>query len=206
MSPEQKAREIIDQRLEEAGWIVQDFIQLNPTVSLGVAVREFPTSTGPVDYALFIEGKPVGVVEAKKNEAGENITTVETQSVRYAHSTFQWVNYEYRIRFAYEATNVLTRFTDYNDIHYRSRNVFRFHQPQTLQKLLTAPDTIRNHMKHFPPLDAEGFRKCQIAAIKMLDRSLAENRPKALIQMATGERVIIVIPQGSTVNTRASAA
>lgn len=186
MSPEQKAREKIDRKLEESGWIIQDVKQLNPSVSLGVAVREFPTSTGPVDYALFIEGKPVGVVEAKKGDAGENITTVEMQSARYAHSTFKWVNYEYRIRFAYEATDELTRFTDYDDINYRSRKVFNFHQPQTLQKLLAASDTIRNQMKHFPPLDAEGFRKCQIAAIEKLDCSLAENRPKALVQMATG--------------------
>ena len=93
MSPEQKAREIIDRKLEEAGWIVQDFKQLNPTVSLGVAVREFPTSTGPVDYALFIEGKPVGVIEAKKSEAGENITMAETQSARYAHSLSRCISY-----------------------------------------------------------------------------------------------------------------
>lgn len=186
MSPEQKARETIDRKLEESGWIIQDVKQLNPSVSLGVAVREFPTSTGPVDYALFIEGKPIGIIEAKKGDAGENITTVEMQSARYAHSTFKWVNYEYRIRFAYEATNELTRFTDYDDINYRSRNVFSFHQPQTLQKFLAASDTIRNHMKHFPPLDAEGFRQCQIAAIEKLDCSLAENRPKALVQMATG--------------------
>ncbi len=92
MSPEQKAREIIDRKLEESGWIVQDVKQLNPAASLGVAVREFPTSTGPVDYALFIEGKPVGVVEAKKSAAGENITTAEMQSARYAHSSFKLVN------------------------------------------------------------------------------------------------------------------
>jgi type I restriction enzyme R subunit len=186
MSPEQKAREIIDRKLQEAGWMVQDVKQLNPAASLGVAVREFPTSTGPVDYALFVDGKLVGVVEAKKGDAGENITPVETQSARYAHSTFKWINYEYHIRFAYEATDELTRFTDYKDINYRSRSVFNFHQPQTLQKLLAASDTIRNHMKHLPALDTEGFRKCQIAAIRKLDDSLAENRPKALVQMATG--------------------
>jgi type I restriction enzyme R subunit len=82
MSPEQKAREIIDRKLQEAGWMVQDVKQLNPAASLGVAVREFPTSTGPVDYALFVDGEPVGVVEAKKGDSGENITTVEPQSSR----------------------------------------------------------------------------------------------------------------------------
>ena len=136
MSPEQKAREIIDRKLQESGWVVQDVKQLNPTVSFGVAVREFPTSTGPVDYALFVEGKPVGIIEAKKSDAGENITIAESQSARYANSTFKWINYEYHIRFAYEATDKITRFTDYDDIKYRSRSVYNFHQPQTLQKLL----------------------------------------------------------------------
>lgn len=75
MTPEEKARQIIDAKLEQSGWTIQDFIRVNPTASLGVAVREFPTSTGPVDYALFVDGKPVGVVEAKRNDLGENITT-----------------------------------------------------------------------------------------------------------------------------------
>ena len=186
MTPEEQARVVIDEKLEQSGWMIQDLKQLNLTASLGIAVREFPTSTGPVDYALFIEGKPVGVVEAKKSEAGENITVVEGQSARYANSTFKWVQQEYKIRFAYEATDKLVRFTDYDDIKYRSRTVFSFHRPATLKALIVAPDTVRNNMKHFPALDETGFRKCQITAINNLDRSFADNRPKALIQMATG--------------------
>ncbi len=186
MSPEEKARLEIDKKLGQSGWIVQDMKELNLGVGLGVAVREFPTNTGPVDYALFIDGNPVGVVEAKKTEVGEKITTVEEQSSRYANSTFKWVQQEYEIRFAYEATDKLIRFTDYKDIKYRSRTVFSFFRPETLKNLLAAPDTIRNNMKHFPPLDGTGFRKCQIKAINNLDTSFAENRPKALVQMATG--------------------
>lgn len=186
MTPEQKAREQIDTKLKQAGWLVQDVKQLNPGASVGVAVREFPTSTGPVDYALFVEGKPVGVVEAKKSDAGEDITNVEIQSARYANSTFKWIKYDYRIRFAYEATDKLTRFTDYNDVKFRSRTVFTFHRPETLAFLLRQKDTIRNNMKRFPSFDPTGFRDCQVRAIKNLDRSLSENKPRALIQMATG--------------------
>lgn len=186
MTPEEQARVVIDEKLEQSGWTIQDMRQLNLTASPGIAVREFPTSTGPVDYALFIEGRPVGVVEAKKSEAGENITVVEGQSARYANSTFKWVQQEYRIRFAYEATDKLVRFTDYDDIKYRSRSVFSFHRPETLKTLIAAPDTIRNNMKHFPGFDETGFRKCQIKAINNLDKSFADNRPKALVQMATG--------------------
>jgi len=186
MTPEAKAREKIDARLVKSGWIVQDMKQINPMASLGVAVREYPTSTGPVDYALFVEGKPVGVIEAKKDESGENITVVEGQSDRYANSTFKYVNVDYRIRFAYEATGVLTRFTDYDDIKYCSREVFSFFRPETLNYLLAQNDTVRNNMKKFPEFDTEGFRDCQIKAIENLDKSFSENKPRALVQMATG--------------------
>lgn len=186
MKPEEKSRLTIDKKLIESGWVIQDVKSLNLSASLGVAVREFPTSTGPVDYALFIEGVPVGVIEAKKTDEGENITAVEGQSSRYANSTFKWIKSIYRIRFAYEATDKLTRFTDYNDVKYRSRTVFSFHRPETLNALLKQADTIRNNMKHFPEFDPTGFRKCQITAIENLDKSFADNRPKALVQMATG--------------------
>lgn len=186
MTPEQNARKQIDNKLEQSGWIIQDMKQLNLFAGLGVAVREFPTSTGPVDYALFVDGTPVGVVEAKKDDVGENITVVEGQSSRYAGSTFKWVKGDYRIRFAYEATSKLTRFTDYADIKYRSRTVFSFHQPQELQRLMKLSDTVRNRMKQFPDFDTTGFRKCQITAIANLENSFAANKPKALIQMATG--------------------
>ena len=186
MTPEQEARAIIDKKLIQAGWIVQDMKQLNLFAGLGVAVREFPTSTGPVDYAFFVDSTPVGIVEAKKDDAGENITAVENQSNRYVNSTFKWIKGDYRIRFAYEATGKLTRFTDYDDIKYRSRTVFSFHQPQELQRLLKQPDTVRNRMKQFPGFDTTGFRACQITAIDKLEESFAANKPKALIQMATG--------------------
>lgn len=186
MTPEEKARLVIDEKLRQSGWVIQDMKRLNLFAALGVAVREFPTSTGEVDYALFIDGKPVGVAEAKREEKGESITDVELQSGRYANSTFKWIKNDYKIRFAYETTDKLIRFTDYNDIKYRSRTVFSFHRPETLLALLGQSDTIRNNMKHFPALDETGFRKCQVNAIKNLDKSFAENRPKALVQMATG--------------------
>ncbi len=60
MTPEEQARKQIDDRLKMSGWVIQDLQKVNPMASLGVAVREYPTSTGPVDYALFVDGKPVG--------------------------------------------------------------------------------------------------------------------------------------------------
>lgn len=186
MTPEEKARIEIDKKLVQSGWVIQDMKRIDLSARPGVAVREFPTDTGEADYALFVEGKPVGIIEAKRDEKGETITAIEEQTERYRASRFKWITNEYKIRFAYEATSKITRFTDYNDIKYRSRTVFSFHRPETLKDLLSAPDTIRNNMKHFPPLDHTGLRDCQITAIENLENSFAENRPRALIQMATG--------------------
>lgn len=187
MSPEEKDRLVIDDKLKEAGWVVQDLKEMNIAASLGVAVREYPTDTDEeIDYALFVDEIPVGVIEAKRKEKGENITLVEEQSARYASSSLKYIKNEYEIRFAYEATSMLIRFADYHDSKYRSRSVFNFHRPETLKKLLEQKDTVRNNLKNMPPFDATGFRKCQIEAIENLTKSFAENKPKGLVHMATG--------------------
>lgn len=174
MTPEDQARLKIDQRLVQSGWVVQDADELNSAVSLGVAVREYPTSTGPVDYALFVDGVPAGVIEAKKDGAGHHLTAAEVQSKRYAKSELLYIRIPYRIRFAYEATGELTRFTDYDDIKCCSRPVFSFHRPETLREWIEQPDTLRNSLKQFPPLNPAGFRTCQVSAIEKLDRSFAD--------------------------------
>lgn len=130
--------------------------RLNLSASLGVAVREFPTSTGEVDYALFVDGKPVGVVEAKREEAGEHITDVEVQSGRYANSTFKWIKNEYAIRFAYEATDKIIRFTDYKDIKYRSRNSILVPPPGNAAGFAKAA---RYHSEQYEALPAAGHQR-----------------------------------------------
>ena len=81
MDPEQEARVLIDTKLKEAGWVVQDYKQLDFRAGEGVAIRVYPLSTGFADYLLFINRKVVGVVEAKK--AGYTLSGVEGQSAKY---------------------------------------------------------------------------------------------------------------------------
>jgi hypothetical protein len=58
MTPEEKARQKIDQQLEQCGWIVQDYRQMDISAGRGVAVREFPLSTGEADYLLYADSNP----------------------------------------------------------------------------------------------------------------------------------------------------
>ena len=98
-----------------SGWIVQDNTKIDFSARLGIAVREYQTDVGPVDYALFVDKKPVGVVEAKPEDWGHKITTVEEQSGAYAAAKLKWVNNQEPLPFVYESTGVLTRFTDGRD-------------------------------------------------------------------------------------------
>lgn len=89
-NPEQIARDHIDRLLTESGWIVQPKSKLNLAAGLGVAVTEYRTDSGPVDYLLFIDKKPIGVIEAKKAEEGVRLTQVEDQSLRYAEGKLKY--------------------------------------------------------------------------------------------------------------------
>ena len=185
-TPEQAAREHIDSLLTQAGWAVQDKRSMNPNANLGVAIREYQTDTGPADYVLFIDKKPVGVVEAKPEHWGQRITTVEEQSGRYASAKLKWVSKSKPLPFVYESTGVLTRFTDGRDPRPRSREVFNFPRPETMQGWHSQSASLRSRLQGLPSLDPTGLRACQINAIEKLEASFKDDRPRALIQMATG--------------------
>ena len=185
--PEDKARELIDQRLQQAGWVVQDMAQFNPAASRGVAVREFPTDTGPADYMLLVDREPIGVIEAKRDEEGQRITAHETQTERYANATLKWRRAGQPLRFLFEATGQIIRFTDRLDPLPRSRELFHFFQPQQLAEWLAAPNTFRGRLASaMPALPEAGLRGCQVSAVTGLEKSLADNRPRSLVHMATG--------------------
>lgn len=184
-NPEQWARDRIDQQLADAGWVIQNFTQLDWSQSLGIAVREYKTDVGPADYVLFVDREPVGVIEAKRSEEGLKLTAVEEQTARYANATLKYFNNK-PLPFRYEATGEITQFTDIRDPKPRPRRVFTFHRPETLKQSLKENETLRGRMQHFPVLDPKKLRDCQQRAITSLEASFKQNKPRALIQMATG--------------------
>jgi type I restriction enzyme, R subunit len=185
MTPEQKARKDIDHLLSSAGWAVQNRDEINLGACLGVAVREYPTNIGPVDYALFVDRKAIGVIEAKP--AGTTLSGVAVQSEGYGHNFPDTVqHYILPLPFAYESTGVETFFRDERDPEFRSRRVFAFHKPETLMEWVNEDETLRARLQHLPTLITDGLRDCQIESVTNLDQSFKDARPRALIQMATG--------------------
>jgi len=184
--PEQIARDNIDKQLIACGWVIQDKDKINLNASIGIIVRYYLTQGGKeTDYVMFVDKKPVGVIEAKREEEGVRLTVHETQSEEYATSKLKYLNND-SLPFVYDSTGDVTRFTDFRDPKPRSRPVFTFHRPETFRSWLKKEKSLRNSLNNLPILPTEGLRECQIIAINKLDKSFKEYKPKALIQMATG--------------------
>jgi len=208
-TPEEKAREKIDWQLNEAGWIVQNRDEINLAANDGVIIREFPLIGGEgfADYMIFVDGKPVGALEAKPE--GYPVRSVEVQTDKYTTG----LAYDLKppvtpLPFRYVSTGTETIFWNHLDPQPRSRRVFQFHRPETLAEWIKAatlpewvkdwsptgefygsddkPSSLRSRLQNLPLLQPGILYQNQIKAVENLERSLRDDRPRALIQMATG--------------------
>ena len=185
MKPEGEARREIDHLLDLAGWKVQDYKNIDLSVSRGVAVREFPLKNGIADYLLFVDRKACGIIEAKPK--GTTLSGVAEQTEAYTTGIPEnLLSIEEPLPFVYESTGIETFFRDKRDPKPRSRRVFAFHRPETLAEWLNQEETLRHRLRKLPPLINDGLRECQIEAIQNLEKSFSEDKPRALVQMATG--------------------
>ena len=212
-TPERKARQVIDEMLQQAGWLVQEVARANIGAGRGIAIREFPLKSGYgfADYLLYVDQKTVGVIEAKRE--GTTLTGIEAQAQKYSEGLPAHLPAPVRpLPFCYQRTGVETRFTSGLDPDPRSRRVFHFYRPETLaawfiasaqsrgtarraptndQPAVREPEvlygsTLRHCLHHLPPLATAGLWPAQIKAVQNLERSFADDRPRTLIQMATG--------------------
>ena len=190
LSPEQRARLRIDEMLTAAGWVVMDYGEADFAAGAGVAIREFMTPNGPMDYLLVAEQKVVGSIEAKKE--GDTLRQVEAQADRYADGFEELIKtknlprYADRLPFHYITTGTETLFTSRRDPIRRPREVFHFHKPETLAAWADEPVPYRAHLRQLPALNAAGLRDIQEDAIKNLEASLADDRPRALAAITMG--------------------
>lgn len=184
-NPEQIARDKIDKLLNECGWIIQNKSKIDLSAGIGIAIREYQTDIGPADYVLFVERIPVGIIEAKREEEGQHLLIHEEQATDYALSQLKYLNNN-PLPYIYISTGERTIHININDAKPRSRELFSFHRPEFIKQQQKKKETLRNNLKLLPGLPKEKLRACQINAIQNLEKSFKENRPRALIQMATG--------------------
>ena len=185
MTPENNARRNIDSMLEAAGWHIQNYAECDTAAALGVAVREYPLANAQrADYLLFVSGLAVGFIEAKK--AGTTLSGAAQQAARYRANIPAGLPTQQGCPFVYTSTGIETYFQDAREPNSRTRLVFAFHTPNTLQDILQSVPLRQRLKDNLPFLEEGNLRKCQFEAINNLEASLKDAHPRALVQMATG--------------------
>ena len=205
---EAETRELIDQQLNAAGWEA-DTVNLRyakgerPEKSKNKAIAEWPTKSGPADYALFCGLTLVGVIEAKKKQ--KDVVSDLGQSKRYARDIeikasehfadgFPWSDYNVPFLFATNGRPYLKQlehksgiwFLDVREATNHPRVLQAWHTPAGLQDLLKRDRQKAVAELKKEPFDYLGLRDFQIEAIEEIEKALEKGKQSMLLAMATG--------------------
>lgn len=182
MLPEEKARQKIDRMITNAGWRVvnrDEFVPNEP-----VAVREgLMQGNKEADYLLFLAGKAVGVIEAKREEIDPKDEDVIKQAEGYCHKLLNWCQFWQKpLPLVWISNGRKTIFRDIRDTSSKYKGVDKIHTPKEVVKLLGFEDQYAG----LPVIQKRGLRDCQFEGITNLEASLKEGKRRALMVLATG--------------------
>lgn len=183
MTPEEKARQKIDQWFTDAGWEVINRDEYEPT-STAVAIREGLLKDNlEADYFLFISGKAVGVLEAKREETDAFSSIVCEQAALYAKSVPNiYQTYQKPLPFIFTSNGKELYFCDFREQDQCFKQIMTIPTPHELVKKLG----INDYFAGLPTLRKKGLRDCQYEAITELEKSFRSGQKRALMVLATG--------------------
>lgn len=183
MTPEEKARQKIDQWFTDAGWEVINRDEYEPT-STAVAIREGLLKDNlEADYFLFINGKAVGVLEAKREETDAFSSIVCEQAALYARSVPNiYQTYQRPLPFIFTSNGKELYFCDFREQDHYFKQIMTIPTPHELVKKLG----INDYFAGLPTLRKKGLRDCQYEAITELEKSFRSGQKRALMVLATG--------------------
>ncbi len=188
--PEWKTRkERIDKKLKalNSPWnIVKYSNQLKIETLDRCAVEESPTANGPADYALFVKGKLLGIIEAKKVRVDPY--NVLEQAKRYAKGAFNgpgnWNGY--RVPFLYASNGEKVWFLDVRNEMNTARQLPHFHTPEALEEFFSDDKAEGLHTLATSPTPIERLRYYQYEAIQAVESGMVKGKRSMLVAMATG--------------------
>ncbi len=180
--PEQSARVKIDSLLRDAGWEIVPRNGYTPGVS-AVAIEEgLLQGNLEADYLLFLEGKAIGVLEAKK-ESSNLSEIVASQAENYTHQLLSMYQYwEDPLPFIYLSNGKELLFRNLKDPDGQYQPLKKMHTPKGMAKLAR----LTTYFVGLPRLEKNGLRNCQIDAITNLEATFRNGQQRALISVATG--------------------
>ena len=183
LTPEQKARKRIDEMFAEAGWKVLSRDEYAPNISAVALEEGLMNGNLEADYLLFVSGKAVGVLEAKRVEIDVDCPVVAEQAVKYTKALPNWYQYWQKpLPLAYVSNGKQLLFKDNRIPKTDFQPISRIHTPKEIVEMLKIPDMYAG----LPALKEKGLRACQFEAITNLENSFREGQERALMVLATG--------------------
>ncbi len=180
----------IDTRLKSSllNWkIIHNDKVKDTSVLAAHAVEEYQTETGPADYALFVNGKLLGIIEAKKLAVGaENVLE---QAKRYSRSVKQTIGEwrEYKVPFLYSTNGEMIFYLDVRNKENTSYQISDFHSPQALlDKFNRNTAGSEKWFLENPVSTIIRLRPYQVEAVEAVEKALLDGKKKMLLAMATG--------------------
>lgn len=182
LKPEERAREWINRKLEDAGWKVINRDEFAPGMT-AVAIREAMMEGGlEADYLLMLNGKAAGVLEAKREEIRLDDPKLIVQAERYTEKLPGWVSaLERPLPLIYLSNGKEIAFRDRREADHGYKLIKKFPRPKDLNKRLGFGD-----FSGLPYLSPKGLRDCQFEAITNLEASFKAGKRRALMVLATG--------------------
>ncbi len=177
----------IDTKLNKSWKIIHAKKVLDYSTLSNHAVEEYPTQNGFADYALFVDGKLLGFIEAKKISVGSE--NVLEQAKRYSKDILNTIGEwgEYKTPFLYSTNGKKIFFIDIRNTTSISRELADFHTPQALLKMLADNDqNAETWLQGNSVSEIKMLRYYQVEAIEAIEKALLQNKQKMLLAMATG--------------------
>ena len=151
---------------------------MNLSAGTSVAIPEFATAPGSVDYALFVDKRFCGVVEAKP--AGTTLNGFSEKAARYIADAPDFLGGgPHQRRLEYVASDTEALFRDLADPEPRSRRVCAFHRPETLRRWLSEPETLRERLRHFSRLTNGTVIPCRVTFLPLHGHEPTHRRERA---------------------------
>ena len=180
--PEERARKKIDALLKRAGWLVVSREEYSPGMS-AVAVEEgLLKGNLEADYLLFLEGKAIGVLEAKK-ESTVLSDIVANQAENYTLQLLPMYQYwDEPLPLIYLSNGKELLFRNLKEPDGKYQKLDAMHSPKKMAELAG----ITSYFIGLPTLEKKGLRDCQYEAVSHLEASFRNGQQRALIVLATG--------------------
>lgn len=166
----------IDPRLAALGWTILRWTpDINSNVPGCLAITEYPTANGPADYALFVDGQWLGIIEAKKLTLGpQNVLTQAERYSRGAVSSFDF--HGFHVPFLYSTNGEVIWFHDVRHEFSRSRRIAEFNTPAALREMFernleAATETLPGMTAWHPFL-----RSYQVDACQAIEKGIGDRK------------------------------